>query len=159
MQTDPVYLNTVKTMKPALNGERFKMHSPSTSPQVAGHTNPYWLIGITHFSIFFGMTRNKNTAKFGFQIFSAWFLCPVMLGFYVPLCFTSPNYWGYNVKQIYLFFLMWNESPIVGTSIPTPVSLPFWLVVGPPLWKIWKSIGMMTFPINHQPVSLVFGVC
>ena len=34
-----------------------------------------------------------------------------------------------------------------------------WLVVGPPLWKIWKSIGMMTFPIygkmknvpNHQP--------
>ena len=23
----------------------------------------------------------------------------------------------------------------------------FWLVVGPPLWKIWKSIGMMTFPI------------
>ena len=36
-----------------------------------------------------------------------------------------------------------------------------WLVVGPPLWKIWKSIGMMRFPIygknkkcqpNHQPV-------
>ena len=22
-----------------------------------------------------------------------------------------------------------------------------WLVVKPPLWKIWKSIGMMTFPI------------
>ena len=22
-----------------------------------------------------------------------------------------------------------------------------WLVVGPPLWKIWKSIGMMKFPI------------
>ena len=22
-----------------------------------------------------------------------------------------------------------------------------WLVVGPPLWKIWKSVGMMTFPI------------
>ena len=39
-----------------------------------------------------------------------------------------------------------------------------WLVVGPPLWKIWKSIGMMTFPIflgkcqkwqpNHQPDQL-----
>ena len=34
-----------------------------------------------------------------------------------------------------------------------------WLVVGPPLWKIWTSIGMMRFPIygkikhvpNHQP--------
>ena len=23
----------------------------------------------------------------------------------------------------------------------------FWLVVGPPLWKIWKSVGMMRFPI------------
>ena len=39
-----------------------------------------------------------------------------------------------------------------------------WLVVGPPLWKIWKSIGMMTFPIygkiknvpNHQPVMFIF---
>ena len=37
-----------------------------------------------------------------------------------------------------------------------------WLVVGPPLWKIGKSIGMMKFPIygkiknvpNHQPVNV-----
>ena len=38
-----------------------------------------------------------------------------------------------------------------------------WLVVGPPLWKIWKSIGMMIFPTewenktwqpNHQPVII-----
>ena len=35
-----------------------------------------------------------------------------------------------------------------------------WLVVDLPLWKIWKSVGMMKFPIygkkhvpNHQPVS------
>ena len=35
----------------------------------------------------------------------------------------------------------------------------YWLVVEPPLWKIWKSVGMMKFPIygnvknvpNHQP--------
>ena len=35
----------------------------------------------------------------------------------------------------------------------------YWLVVGPPLWKIWTSIGMMKFPIygktknvpKHQP--------
>ena len=35
-----------------------------------------------------------------------------------------------------------------------------WLVVEPPLWKIWKSVGIMTFPIygkiknvpNQQPV-------
>ena len=38
-----------------------------------------------------------------------------------------------------------------------------WLVVQPPLWKIWKSIGMMNFPIygkiknvpNHQPACLI----
>ena len=35
----------------------------------------------------------------------------------------------------------------------------YWLVVDLPSWKIWKSVGMMTFPIdgkiknvwNHQP--------
>ena len=41
---------------------------------------------------------------------------------------------------------------------PSPIFI--WLVVGPPLWKIWKSIGMISNPIygkiknvpNHQPV-------
>ena len=31
----------------------------------------------------------------------------------------------------------------------------YWLVVGPPLWKIWKSIGMMTFPI-YGKIKLMF---
>ena len=38
-----------------------------------------------------------------------------------------------------------------------------WSVVEPPLWKIWKSIGMMTYPIygkiknvpNHQPAFII----
>ena len=30
-----------------------------------------------------------------------------------------------------------------------------WLVVGPPLWKIWKSIGMMNFPI-YGKIKLMF---
>ena len=29
----------------------------------------------------------------------------------------------------------------------THSTILIWLVVGPPLWKIWKSIGMMKFPI------------
>ena len=29
-------------------------------------------------------------------------------------------------------------------------NFPNWLVVFEPLWKIWKSIGMMTFPINGK---------
>ena len=33
---------------------------------------------------------------------------------------------------------------------------PFiWLVVGPPLWKIWTSIGRMTFPI-YGKIKLMF---
>ena len=29
-----------------------------------------------------------------------------------------------------------------------------WLVVYPPLWKIWKSVGMMTFPISAKIKSM-----
>ena len=39
-------------------------------------------------------------------------------------CFTSPTYWGYNLQQIFVL-VMWNKSPIVGTSIPTPVLCGF----------------------------------
>ena len=47
-----------------------------------------------------------------------------------------------------------HRSPKIGTEL-------IWLVVDLPLWKIWKSVGMMTFPTewthkihvpNHQPV-------
>ena len=40
-----------------------------------------------------------------------------------------------------------------------------WLVVGPPLWKIWKSIGMIVPNIweknvpNHQPVMIHLEIC
>ena len=42
------------------------------------------------------------------------------------------------------------------------IYIQYWLVVDLPLWKIWKSVGMMTFPIygekkivpNHQPVYI-----
>ena len=84
------------------------------------------------------------------------------------------------------FWPLGNAGLFVGTSSPetgevtprlmaeTPESLAsnsgivmslIWLMVEPPLWKIWKSVGIMTFPIygqiknvpNHQPVIL-FGV-
>ena len=50
----------------------------------------------------------------------------------------------------------WIAPPIVDTPLN-------WLVVGPPLWKIWKSIGMMIIPKiwenkldvpNHQPAII-----
>ena len=28
--------------------------------------------------------------------------------------------------------------------------MPYWLVVYLPLWKIWMSVGMMTFPISGK---------
>ena len=34
-----------------------------------------------------------------------------------------------------------------GVNNPQEIGKPIWLVVGPPLWKIWTSIGMMRFPI------------
>ena len=40
--------------------------------------------------------------------------------------------------------MLWKRYPICGCY---HVIIYNWLVVGPPLWKIWKSVGMMTFPI------------
>ena len=58
------------------------------------------------------------------------------------LCIALYYYYNYK-SSLYMFIL--------------------WLVVYLPLWKIWKSIGMMTFPNkyfpnvpNHQPVSWSF---
>ena len=99
-----------------------------------------------------------------------------------------------DVNELYGCFLKWGypqSSPISRWDFPpfppssykrgTPVSgnWPFgswnshwliltWLVVGPPLWKIWKSIGMISNPIygniinvpNRQPddvASLAWG--
>ena len=50
----------------------------------------------------------------------------------------------------------WNQ-PVMGTESrlnmwDLSTNKLNWLVVEPPLWKIWKSVGMMTFPIygtNH----------
>ena len=30
------------------------------------------------------------------------------------------------------------------------LQLPSWLVVGPPLWKIWESMGMISFPYSWE---------
>ena len=48
-----------------------------------------------------------------------------------------------------------------GQSWPQKAEMRIWLVVKPPLWKIWKSVGMISNPIlmgkfkkwqpNHQP--------
>ena len=48
-----------------------------------------------------------------------------------------------------------SSSWSVGVTVPLLYNV--WLVVEPPLWKIWKSVGIMKFPIygktnvpNHQ---------
>ena len=74
---------------------------------------------------------------------------------------TSPYYWGYHIQQIWLFRWCdsqipnsWDINPLDKTLRITKVAhqkkhVPTvdWLVVGPPLWKIWKSIGMISNPI------------
>ena len=52
-----------------------------------------------------------------------------------------------------------NENNLRKKSCIPTISNYGWLVVEPPLWKLWKSTGMMTFPIygkiktvpKHQP--------
>ena len=46
----------------------------------------------------------------------------------------------------YLWWYLWN---IYGISMIQS----FWLVVYLPLWKIWKSIGMMTFPTHGKTIQ------
>ena len=49
------------------------------------------------------------------------------------------DFWWISFDQL------WMES--MGKWLETKSSAVVWLVVGPPLWKIWTSIGMMRFPI------------
>ena len=62
---------------------------------------------------------------------------------------------GLNATRFIHFFHELNHFHTFKTSDHQPVWLGasfiyqpnyHWLVVGPPLWKIWKSIGMMTIP-------------
>ena len=87
-----------------------------------------------------------------------------------PFHSLSPwsNHWVYNAlrSQPFLTFLLsivnHGFSQAMGLIISckvqwltilnhseawTSINKNGWLVVGPPLWKIWKSLGMMTFPI------------
>ena len=74
--------------------------------------------------------------------------------------------WGHSHCHFYHPWLGMVTIPPM-KMVMTGVGLHYWLVVGPPLWKIWKSIGMMTFPIygkiknvpNHQPVNDLVILC
>ena len=56
------------------------------------------------------------------------------------------------------------QSHFIHAKIPVWLPMMFWLVVGPPLWKIWKSIGMISNPIDGtikkatKPPVLRFGL-
>ena len=51
----------------------------------------------------------------------------------------------------------WHHLPGVDHSFPMVFSCGennAWLVVGPPLWKIWTSVGMMRFPIYGKIIPM-----
>jgi hypothetical protein len=49
-----------------------------------------------------------------------------------------------NIHQPYpVVLLVW----LVSSRYSRRTANHIWLVVEPPLWKIWKSVGMMTFSI------------
>ena len=77
----------------------------------------------------------------------------------------------FNIFHWKIPFVFPNVVRIFPISKPAcSIIFPGWLEVGPPPGKIWKSIGMMTFPIflgkcqkwqpNHQPagLSIIFPV-
>ena len=74
-----------------------------------------------------------------------------------------PIYWCPFIQGCSIPLLDSQDLPGASWSHPpaTIISTCF-LMVGPPLWKIWKSIGMMRFPIygkiknvpTHQPVHV-----
>ena len=61
-----------------------------------------------------------------------------------------------------IVYLCWFIDIYSTHIIYSPTKLPGWWF--PPLWKIWKSVGMMTFPTewkvikfhgsNHQPAAI-----
>ena len=65
---------------------------------------------------------------------------------------------SYSVISTCNFLSPWGRGQ-ENTLIKLPVMCNSWLVVYQPIWKIWKSVGMMKFPIygklkhvpNHQP--------
>ena len=71
----------------------------------------------------------------------------------------------WSLTALFVIVFLWWFSPTINTpwygnimEYPTdPLKLThyIWLVVGPPLWKIWKSIGMMKFPI-YRKIKLMF---
>ena len=54
------------------------------------------------------------------------------VGFYVPLCFTSPNYWGFTSSPTDTAVLVmgstwFNKSPTLGTSFTNHTLQPSWM--------------------------------
>ena len=59
---------------------------------------------------------------------------------------TKNKIWTQKKKD-YSFAVMHPQVPWTSQWSSGSIKLDNWLVVGLPLWKIWKSVGMMTFPI------------
>ena len=76
--------------------------------------------------------------------------------FILPSILIHRRWWVNTMKYPWKF---WGFHKLGSPQI-------IWLVVRPPLWKIWKSIGMISNPIygkiknvpNHQPVILFDGI-
>ena len=57
-----------------------------------------------------------------------------------------------RINHKIMIFWNWNPKWISSFHIHPHI---IWLVVGPPLWKIWKSIGMISNPI-YGKIKFIF---
>ena len=121
------------------NGMRIQHDPPTTS-------NNYLSLNIVDGNLF--RAQKLITICFVLTVFSLLWR-PLVAGFHVsPVCW---NHWG-NPKS-------WIPSTHhfhISSHAPD-CSTPVWLVVGLPLWKIWKSIGMIISNLwentSHVPVT------
>ena len=77
-----------------------------------------------------------------------------------------PKSWGYPKSSSISKWVFFPDKPSIlgrlhfgkhpNLNIDTNITIHLsWLVVGPPLWKIWKSIGMISNPI-YGKIKLMF---
>ena len=86
----------------------------------------------------------------------------------VLVIFNSATRWGQTMESMSRLYSHHSSQPMCllasgGCQVVwNPWKSMIWLVVYLPLWTIWRSFGMMTFPIyrriknvpNHQPVMV-----
>ena len=139
------------------------MFLKSKRPTKVVSPNIFWYVGVDWIGLLININltfTSWNNAKIPSTTHTHTFRNNSPTGWFVSqmmICQTRRLYIGFGAS-LPIFAHWW----LYHNHIPkNDLKWLHWLVVGPPLWKIGTSIGMMRFPIygkiknvpNHQPVQ------